>query len=336
MSNIKEYYKSNRVSNSLLSALKNPRWLKIKIENPDVEDEEKKAFRIGSAVDCLLTDPSRWDDEFVVSDCVRPNGLMSKFVDELPCELTSNKDYQVAYEKSGYKIKIEKVIDKFNEDETAKSYHQSICNMDKTKYVLSKDEYELVMKAKDLVLANPFTQKYFINLSNTIELLHQYAVYFEYKGFQCKALLDGIRIDHNSKTIEPFDLKTTSSGVYNFENSFREYGYYRQAAMYLEAIKKDEYIKSLIDKDYKILDFKFIVVDSKLSSNMASIIYQVSSNDMKVGLDGGYYSGKHYPGINNLIEDLRFHLETEYWDLPRSVYINNGIINLDAFRNQQE
>ena len=84
MSKIKDYYASNRVSNSLLSALKNPRWLKIKIETPDVEDEEKKAFRIGSAVDCLLTDPARWDDEFVVSDVVRPSGFMSKFVDNLP------------------------------------------------------------------------------------------------------------------------------------------------------------------------------------------------------------------------------------------------------------
>ena len=336
MSKIKDYYASNRVSNSLLSALKNPRWLKIKIETPDVEDEEKKAFRIGSAVDCLLTDPARWDDEFAVSDVVRPSGFMSKFVDNLPCSLESTEDYQIAYEKSGYKIKIEKVIDKFKSDEQAISYHSSVCSLDKNKYVLSKDEYDIVTKCRELVLANPFTQKYFINLSKSIELLHQYAVYFDYNGFQCKALLDGIRIDHNAKTIEPFDLKTTGGGVYNFESSFREFGYYRQAAMYLEAVKRDEYIKSLIEKDYKVLEFKFIVVDSKPSSNMASIIYKTSDNDINVGLNGGYHNGKYYPGINSLIEDLRFHLETEYWELPRDVYINNGIINLDAFRNQQE
>jgi len=54
---IAEYYKSPRVSNSLLKSVQNPRVLKLKKDNPELFDEDSVALRVGSAVDCLLTDP---------------------------------------------------------------------------------------------------------------------------------------------------------------------------------------------------------------------------------------------------------------------------------------
>jgi hypothetical protein len=54
---IVEYYKSPRVSNSLLKSVQNPRVLKLKKDNPELFDEDSVALRVGSAVDCLLTDP---------------------------------------------------------------------------------------------------------------------------------------------------------------------------------------------------------------------------------------------------------------------------------------
>lgn len=327
------------MSNSLLSLLKNPRRLKVKLENPDAEDEEKTYFRLGSALDCLLTDKSSWNDNFVVIDATRPTTNLAKFIDKLPCGLTKDSDIELfreAYDKSEYKINIEKIVDKlFNSEENIK-YYESICIEERDKYILSKEEFDIVNRARDLVMANPFTQKYFISMEEHIELLHQHPVYFEYRGFECKALLDGIRIDHNAKTIQPFDLKTTGSGVHNFKKSFREFGYYRQASMYKMAIEHDSYIKELIDKGYKILNFIFIVVDNKITSTMAAIMYETSENDIKVGLDGGYYEYKYYPGVNTLLEDLRFHLSTEYWDLPREVYLNNGVIKLDAFKEHEQ
>ena len=44
MDKIKEYFASKRISNSLLGALSNPRWVKMKMDNPDAEDEDKKTF----------------------------------------------------------------------------------------------------------------------------------------------------------------------------------------------------------------------------------------------------------------------------------------------------
>ena len=36
---------------------------------------------------------------------------------------------------------------------------------------------------------------------------------FTCQEIECKALLDGIKIDHKAKTIQPFDLKTIGKGV---------------------------------------------------------------------------------------------------------------------------
>lgn len=56
---IEEYFKSPRISNSLLGLVNTPKLLKFLMDNPDVDNEESKAFRIGSALDCLLTSPDR-------------------------------------------------------------------------------------------------------------------------------------------------------------------------------------------------------------------------------------------------------------------------------------
>jgi hypothetical protein len=55
----RNYYSSTRISNSLLKATQNPRLLKIKKDHPELfENDDSTAFRVGSAVDCLLTSPS--------------------------------------------------------------------------------------------------------------------------------------------------------------------------------------------------------------------------------------------------------------------------------------
>ena len=77
------YYNSPRLSNSTLSAIQVPRLLKLKKENPKLE-EDSVSLRVGSALDCLLTSPSRWDADFRVLNVNKPYGLMGKFVENLP------------------------------------------------------------------------------------------------------------------------------------------------------------------------------------------------------------------------------------------------------------
>lgn len=69
-------------------------------------------------------------------------------------------------------------------------------------------------------MSNPFTREYFINDYSHIELIHQFPIYFKLEDMDCKALLDGVKIDHENKTVTPFDLKTTSKNSWDFPIAF--------------------------------------------------------------------------------------------------------------------
>lgn len=304
------------------------------MDNPEIK-EDTPSLRIGSALDCLLTSPYRWEQDFVVSNANKPYGFMGKFVDELPSGLDENSDpslYETAYWKSGYKMPLKWVINRFWTTPEAVEYYVSTSTT-KGKIVLSKDEYESVEKAKELVLASPFAFNYFTKHLMWEELLHQVPIYFDYRGFECKALLDGVKLDHKNKTIHPFDLKTTGKNVFDFEDSFIHYGYYRQCALYEQALySPSSPVKDLLEEGYKMDDFVFIVVETKLSSANPAIIYRTTPHARKVGLEGGLYGGKKVKGVHQLMDELSWHMKTDNWTYPKEVFENRGVIELDIFQ----
>lgn len=285
-------------------------------------------------MDCLLTSPERWEYDFVSIDAKRPYGLLGKFIDKLPTGLTVESDisnYEEAYTDSGYKMWIDKVVDKFWQNEEAVKYYKLTKDLGDGITVLSSDEYETVQKTHELIMANEFIKPYFIQDDPNIELLHQVPIFFRYMDEDCKALLDGIKVNHSAKTIEPFDLKT-SRAVYDFGISFLQYGYYRQAAFYEIAIHSEESpVKHLIDAGYEVKDFVFIVVENKISSSHPAIIYETTNDDRTCGVHGGWIGLKYYKGINELIEAYKYHREHDYWDLPLDLLKNKGRIVLNVF-----
>lgn len=336
MNKIEQYFNTKAISNSLLGAVTNPRWLKIKMDTPDTEDEDKVHFRIGSALDCQLTSPELWEEQFLVIDATRPMGFMGKFIDNLPPGLDPLLDdvdkYKEAYDVAGYKMSISKVIEKLWKTPDLIEYYLATRNVDRSKQILSKEEYDIVIKAKELLLANEFTEMYFRPLEGIYELMTQVPIYFKYKEENCKGLLDGILIDHQTKTIQPYDLKTTGKSVYEFESAYLNYGYYRQCAFYEMALLSEESpIYELIQKGYTVLDFIFIVVETKITSTHAAIIFKTSSHDRIVGIEGGKIGNRRYKGINQLIEAYQYHKYNDYWNLPMDIAENKGRIDLNVF-----
>jgi hypothetical protein len=86
-------------------------------------------------------------------------------------------------------------------------------NSTKEVTVLSKDEHESAKKAVELIMVSPYAYSYFIRGPIHEELMLQVPIYFTLNGQEFKALLDGIKINHRDKTIEPFDLKTIGKSV---------------------------------------------------------------------------------------------------------------------------
>jgi hypothetical protein len=79
----------------------------------------------------------------------------------------------------------------------------------------------------------------------------------EYRG-----MLDLIIVDYENKVVIPCDLKTSSYSEYSFFKSFIKWRYDIQARLYWRllrmAMDKDDYFK-----DFKLLDFRFIVVNKE-------------------------------------------------------------------------
>lgn len=194
---------------------------------------------------------------------------------------------------------------------------------------------------KELILSNEFTHRYFVSFDENVEIISQVPIYFDYMDLECKGLLDGILINHREKTIQPYDLKSTGKSVYEFEKWLPIYGYHRQAAFYSIGLR--EWISEKAAKaraigtpnlgDYEVLPFKFIVVESKLSSKTPAIIYEMSDDDMLAGLEGGIPKGhkRHIKGINELIEDYKWHKENDKWLLRREFYEADGVKQTNIF-----
>jgi hypothetical protein len=321
------------VSNSLLSGILNPKLFWLKRNKPELfEDEEDTHYRIGSAVDCLLTSPQDWDTTFVVGDVYKPFGLMGKFVKHLPKGLNAdspNEDYAEAYEKAGYKKSLDWVVTQFKANEKHVDYYLWLTALDDTKVGLSKDEHTQVTKAVETIKSNRFANSYFYASGPDVEVLHQLQIFFEYEGLECKSLLDGVRINHTNKTIEPYDLKTTGKSVWEFPQSYLHFGYYRQCAFYELALHSESSpLRRYIDEGYEVLDFVFIVVESKPDMYGPALIFRTSPSQRVMGIEGAKVGQRYYPGINDLIEAYKWHTATDYWELPKDVYNNNGIVQL--------
>jgi hypothetical protein len=299
-----------------------------------IEDEDKNHFKIGSAVDCALTTPSIFSSTYRISSSNKPTGLLGKFVDALPpgLEMTSPTTfYESAYKKAGYKKEMTWVISYFWENKDVVKYYEELHSSD-GRIVLAQDEYEVVNTARDLIMANEFTYPFFFAVKEDVELHHQVPIYFLYKQKACKALLDGYTVDHVEKVIQPFDLKTTSKDIYAFPESFINYGYFRQCAFYeLALLSESSPVYKLLQAGYTLADYLFIVVCVRKNNVHPAVIFRTSKKDREVGLNGGFYKDKKLRGINSLLEDYTWHVEQNYWELPKDLVDSKGIFELNLF-----
>jgi hypothetical protein len=133
-------------------------------------------------------------------------------------------------------------------------------------------------------------------------------------------------VDHNARTIQVYDLKCT----WSVENFYEEYYLYRRA--YIQAYLYNEAAKSLtLDADgelygYIVIPPKFIVCDSTNYYN--PLIYTLDDKDLEDSYKGFEHKGKKYVGVKALIQDLKWAVENDVWNISRLNYTRNGIVNI--------
>jgi hypothetical protein len=137
-------------------------------------------------------------------------------------------------------------------------------------------------------------------------------------------MMDKVIIDHHEKTIQVYDLKCT----WSVENFYEEYYLYRRA--YIQAYlywKAAVAFKNENDLgDYEISPIKFIVCDS--TNYMSPLIYELSMEDLMEAYNGFEHKGRKYPGVKQIIEDLKWAISNDKWNISREYYLLNGVVNI--------
>ena len=136
--------------------------------------------------------------------------------------------------------------------------------------------------------------------------------------------MDKVIVDHKQKIIQVYDLKC----VWAVENFYEEYYLYRRA--YIQAFLYWKAVVHLKNEmgigDYTVMEPRFIVCDS--TNYYSPLIYALSMEDLLDAYEGFEHKGKKYTGVREIIEDLKWAVENNLWEISRKNYQNSGLVKL--------
>lgn len=312
-------------------------------------DEKTTSLMIGDLVDFYLLDcrgdweelNQRFDEKFALFEGVKGTGQVFVLADELFKITMENTDengvvqrsFETLFADAFRKVQQdgkykggteEKGLADF--DKNGKAYYDSLLeNIGKT--VIDVSLLEKAKKVADLLKEDEYTAELFGE--DEMENFPKFTIEWKYvtkagKEIDCKSELDLLKIDHAKKIIYPKDLKTTFDNE-NFEYGYLKYRYDLQAAFYFLAVKYWA-LKEGMDK-YSVMPMEFIVGDTS-ANNRRPIRYRLSMDDISKGLGGFSINGKHYKGIQQLIEEISWAEDTGNWNVSKDVFDNQGILKL--------
>lgn len=309
------------------------------ILNEVVEDEDSKAATLGRMVETLLMEPELFDERFHLSTCMStPTAMMLDFVEALykhtveataeDGTITRNFEDMCrdAYADAGFKITFDAVMKKFI-DSDAEIYYKEIREVRSKKLtVVTTKEIENAEKIVLELKTNAITADIVNTTSDAYTSVYNQLQIegYEVGGHKFKSMLDKVIVNHKAKTIQPYDLKCT----WSVENFYEEYYLYRRAYIqgFLYICAVHHHFKQLVDEGYQVLTMKFIVCDS--TNYMNPLVYDMSKQADEAAELGFEHKGRKYPGVKDLIQNLKWALDHDKWNISRENYINSGIVNI--------
>jgi len=279
----------------------------------------------GKVVHCLLLEPDKFNDEFIVIPSNLPKDNNRLLVDEVFKVFQSQPDTDLTL--ADFPDSIINVLVGINLHQSLKNDEGRIAKM-LTEQNVQYFEFLKVKQGKTIVdqttldtakesvelLRNHATVRSLLQLDNdrdeNIKIYNEEGVQLKsskYK-FGFKGILDNVVMDHNTKTIFINDLKTTGKAIQDFPDSVQYYKYWIQAVMYKQ-LSLGKYLKDLPDKlDWKVV-ITFIVIDR------ANLIYpfQVSDETLKVWEEE----------FKNILTVIDYHYTNKDFTLPYELATGN-------------
>lgn len=314
----------------------------------EVVEKDNLASNMGKLVETLLLEPEEFDNRFYMSSTVSaPTGLMLEFVEALYriTDESAGEDGVVArpmdemveeaYKASGFKISKEQVVSKFM-GSSAEIYYRELREVRRKKLtVVTAQDITNAERIVEELQNNEFTRAIINQESNDrFTVMNQLKIesYFV-DGHEFKSMLDKVIIDHREKKIYIYDLKC----VWSVENFYNDYYLFRRAYIqaYLYWRAMNYYALNIEDslKDYIVEIPRFIVCDS--INYYSPLIYTLSAVDISEAYAGFIINDRIYPGVKELIKDLRWAQENDIWTISRTNYENDGLVKLKSNGHQE-
>lgn len=317
------------------------KYYKKYVLRQEIDEKDNAATNMGKLVETLLLEPEEFDNRFYMSSTVAiPTGLMLEFVEALYkiTDASAGEDGVVArpmeemveeaYVASGFKITKEAVLNKFL-GSSAEIYYREIREVRaKNLTVITSQDVTNAERIVEELQNNEFTRD-IINLETNerYTVINQFKIdSYKVDSHEFKSMLDKIIVDHNEKIIRIYDLKC----VWSVENFYNEYYLYRRA--YIQAYLYWKAVISLTEnKDHPFYKYQvefpyFIVCDS--INYYSPLIYTMTNKAMHDAYYGFTVGDREYPGVQLLIDELKWAIENDTWTVSQVNYNSRGFVKI--------
>lgn len=301
-------------------------------------------LRKGTMIHEFLLQPEEFQKDYIVFEGVRPKSAQAqKFCEEYikSTEIEPDKRAIGAYNKS-YSIvgkSSEKILSEaLKISEECKDY---IDVLKSGKILISPYDYTQLLKIKSNVQNHKLASKLLCDAGDygDVHIYHEFQINWDCLGVPCKSLLDCCMFDFENRVCTIVDIKTTSK-LYHFEDSMREFDYARQLQFYKSAAgwwlnQHKAEIKSLTGEPYDDntenvpYDFGESFEYSEWTFKLYIVAIDNGSNGEVRVFDE---SNKTYSDVRNKIRnalnDIKYHMTHNEWEHSIEYYTGDGSENL--------
>jgi len=286
---------------------------------------DTNAVMIGSITDDLLNDDLVFSNKYFVYDGSKPTATLGNLADIITKNYNSIPDDTTIldiinkneyWKRSGDEVKLQTI-----QDDSFRNYLNAFYES-QNKIVISTNDKLVGQDLADTVRTHKHSSYIF---STDHDRYTQFRFEIKYKDVKFRGIMDFVLVNHKNKTVSFIDLKTGKDNCLFFMSNFIKYKYYFQEAIYTKAF--DFVCKQLKLVGYKLLPFKFLYISRY---EKIPLEYVVTKKWHDAALKGFTTdSGYKYKGLDDTIDDIKWHWQNKVFDLPREVYESDGITLLN-------
>jgi hypothetical protein len=183
---------------------------------------------------------------------------------------------------------------------------------------LIKPELEAKAQSAKLKVLSDFICGSLFKESDRYQTISKLPITWNYKDILCKGELDFIRVDHESRQIRIFDIKTLFGYNYNLEWNFWKFRYDFQLSYYQYGFQNSEYFKNNF-QDYTLRRPMILAIDFITD---VPLLYEVLDTTLIIGQEGGVTPrGYQVKGWKEALELHSFY-EKHGYTYPKDVVLN--------------